>query len=122
MTKENTTHPSGVRGIAQLTILVPEGKVDAYVDLYSSIIDTSPVRVFGTTRLPVETPVTPTGLAHPWVFVESPSLEVERRRLKERGPGIAEIALRLGVGGDIGDVGPGRTSIDEKGLWIHFLK
>lgn len=115
----NTTHPSGVKGIAQFTILVPDGTMDAYVDVYSSIVDTSPVRVFGTARLLLETPVRVPGLVKPWLFVESPTLDVERRRLQERGPGIVEIALRLGVEGE---VGPGRASIDEMGVWIHFLR
>ncbi|KAL7271648.1 hypothetical protein RUND412_005571 [Rhizina undulata] len=117
--KENTVHPSGVKGIAQLTVLVPEGKVDAYADLYSSIMDSSPVRVFGTTRLPLTTPVEVPGLVKPWVFVESPVLDVEKKRLRERGPGIMEIALRIGVDGKIGVA---RNPIDEQGLWIHFLK
>ncbi|KAL0636601.1 hypothetical protein Q9L58_004446 [Maublancomyces gigas] len=119
MAEANTTHPSGVKGIAQFTILVPDGKMDAYVDLYSSIMDTSPVRMFDTTRLLLETPVSVPGLVKPWVFVEPPTLEVEKRRLQERGPGIIEIALRLGVEGE---VGLGRASIDEMGVWIHFLR
>lgn len=119
MSKANTTHPSGVKGIAQFTILVPDGKMDSYVDLYSSIMDSKPVRMFGTTRLPLETPVNVPGLVKPWVFVEPPSLDVEKKRLRERGPGIIEIALRLGLEGE---VGLGRASIDEKGVWIHFLK
>lgn len=119
MAEANTTHPSGVKGIAQFTILVPDEKMDAYVDLYSSIMDTSPVRMFDTTRLLLETPVSVPGLVKPWVFVEPPTLDVEKRRLQERGPGIIEIALRLGVEGE---VGLGRASIDEMGVWIHFLR
>ncbi|KAH0605723.1 uncharacterized protein H6S33_004180 [Morchella sextelata] len=115
----NVTHPSGVKGIAQFTILVPDGKMDSYVDLYSSIMDSKPVRMFGTTRLPLETPINIPGLVKPWVFVEPPTLDVEKKRLLERGPGIIEIALRLGVEGK---VGVGRPSIDENGVWIHFLK
>lgn len=115
----NTTHPSGVKGIAQFTILVPDGKMESYIDLYSSIMDSKPVRMFGTTRLPLETPVNVPGLVKPWVFVEPPTLDVEKKRLRERGPGIIEIALRLGMEGE---VGLGRASIDEKGVWIHFLK
>lgn len=114
-----TTHPSGVRGIAQFTILVPDGKTDAYADLYSAVMDTGPVRMFGTTRLLLETPVHVPGLVKPWVFIEPPTLDVEKRKLRERGPGIVEIALRLGVEGE---VGLGRASIDEMGVWIHFLR
>lgn len=116
----NVTHPSGVKGIAQFTILVPERKMDSYVDLYSSIMDSKPVRMFGTTRLPLETPINVPGLVKPWVFVEPPTLDVEKRRLLERGPGIIEIALRLGE--EQGRVGLGRPSIDENGVWIHFLR
>jgi len=119
VTKERTTHPSGAKGIAQFTILVPDGQEASYLDLYSSIMDTSPVQVFGTARLPLDTPVNVPGLVKPWVFVESPTLDIERQRLRDRGPGIVEIALRLGIEGQ---VGVGRNSIDEKGMWIHFLK
>jgi len=115
----NTTHPSGALGIAQFTILVPKAKVDRYVDLYSSIMDTQPVRVFGTTRLPLDAPVAVHGLVKPWVFVEEPTLETEKSRVVERGPGIVEIALRVGTDGR---VGVARAPISEEGIWIHFLK
>ncbi|KAA8908229.1 glyoxalase-like domain-containing protein [Sphaerosporella brunnea] len=118
-TEENTTHPSGALGIAQFTVLVPKSKVDRYVDLYSSIMDTQPVRVFGTTRLPLDTPIQHPGLVKPWVFVEDPTSEEEKKRVAERGPGIVEIALRVGTEGS---VGVARAPISEQGIWIHFLK
>jgi hypothetical protein len=116
---ENTTHPSGALGIAQLTVMVPKARLDRYVDLYASIMDTQPVRVFGTTRLPLDAPIEHPGLVKPWVFVEEPTLEAEKKRVAERGAGIVEIALRVGTEGS---VGVARAPISEQGIWIHFLK
>lgn len=115
----NTTHPSGALGIAQFTVLVPKAKVDMYVDLYASIMKTDPVRVFGTTRLPLDAPIAVPDLVKPWIFVEAPSLEAEKKRVSERGAGIVEVALRLGTEGS---VGVARAPISEEGVWIHFLK
>lgn len=115
---EGTTHPSGALGIAQLTVLAPKAKVEGYIELYSSIMDTQPVRVFGTTRLPLDTPVVVPGLVKPWVFVEEPTLEAEKQMITERGPGIVEVALRVGTDGR---VGLARAPINMEGIWIHFL-
>ena len=115
----STTHPSGALGIAQFTVLVPTDKADRYVDLYASIMDTQPVRAFDTTRLPLDAPIAVPGLVKPWLFVEQPSLDAERRRLAERGVGIVEVALRVGTDGS---VGVARAPISEEGVWIHFLK
>lgn len=114
-----TAHASGVRGIAQFTVLVPAREVDTYVDLYARLMETRAVRMFGTARLPLATPVDVAGVVRPWVFVEAPTLDVESARLSQRGAGVVEVALRLGVEGD---VGLGRASIDEMGVWIHFLR
>lgn len=116
-----TTHPSGVKGIAQLSVIVPPHKLESYIDLYSLILNTKPVRVFGTARLELEAPIQVPGLVKPWVFVETPSSDVERHRLAARGVEIVEVALRIGALTS-GGVGVARDSIQEEGIWIHFLK
>jgi hypothetical protein len=114
-----TAHPSGVLGIAQITVLVPRKRAEEYVELYSTIMQTQPVRVFDTTRLPLEAPVHVQGLINPWLFVEVPSSDTEARRVKDYGVGVVDLALRVGVEGQ---VGVARNPINEEGVWIHFLK
>ncbi|KAF8454427.1 glyoxalase-like domain-containing protein [Kalaharituber pfeilii] len=118
--KEATTHPSGVKGIAQFSVIVPPQKLESYIDLYSLILNTKPVRVFGTARLELEAPIKTLGLVKPWVFIETPGFDIERHRLVTRGVEIVEIALRIGAQG--GGVGVARDSVQEEGIWIHFLK
>ncbi|KAI5789636.1 glyoxalase-like domain-containing protein [Peziza echinospora] len=115
-----TTHPSGVKGIAQFTVIVPPEKLEAYIDLYSSILNTRPVRALGTARLELEAPIQVPGLVKPWVFIETPGFEAETQRLDARGIEIVEVALRIGAQG--GGVGLVKESIQEEGIWIHFLK
>ncbi|KAI5797590.1 glyoxalase-like domain-containing protein [Geopyxis carbonaria] len=120
--KAHTTHPCGALGLAQLTLLVPRGRGERYVELYACIMDTPPVRVFGTTRLPLDPPAPVTGLPRPWVFVEEAGDEKEARRVKERGAGVVEIAVRVGLGAEQAGVGVARSPVCEYGVWIHFLK
>jgi len=115
-----TTHPSAVKGIAQFSVIVPPQKLESYIELYSLILDTKPVRVFGTARLELKAPIQIPGMVTPWIFIETPEFDVESSRLEERGIELVEVALRVGALG--GGVGVVRDSIQEQGIWVHFLK
>lgn len=115
-----TTHPSAVKGIAQFSVIVPPQKLESYIDLYSLILNTKPVRVFGTARLELTAPIQIPGMVKPWVFIETPEFDVETYRLAKRGVEVVEVALRVGALG--GGVGVVRDSVQEEGIWIHFLK
>ena len=115
-----TTHPSAVKGIAQFSVIVPPEKLESYIDLYSLILDTKPVRLFGTARFELTAPVQIPGLVKPWVFLEVPDLDAEKARLAKRGVEVVELALRVGAPG--GGVGMVRDSVQEEGIWIHFLR
>ena len=99
--------------------MVPKGEGEKWVGLYEEVVQTKAVRVFGTARLSVETPAQVTGLVKPWWFVEEAGTEEEVRRVRERGVGVVEVALRVGVEGE---VGVARAAVREEGVWIHFLK
>ena len=115
-----TTHPSAVKGIAQFSVIVPPQELESYLDLYSLILNTRPVRVSGTARLELTAPVQIPGMVKPCVFLEVPELDVESIRLATRGVEVAEVALRIGsVGGGAGIV---RDSVEEEGIRIHFLR
>ena len=116
----STTHPSAVKGIAQFTIIVPPSQLEEYIDMYAVILNTRPVRAMGTTRLELEAPVKVPGLVNPWVFIEPPGFDLEQQRLSRRGVEIVEVAFREGREG--GQAGVVRESIEEKGVWIHFLR
>ena len=115
-----TTHPSAVKGIAQFSVIVPPQKLESYIDLYSLILNTKPVRVFGTARLELTAPIQIPGMVTPWIFIETPEFDVESYRLAKRGIELVEVALR--VGALSGGVGVVRDSVQEEGIWIHFLK
>ena len=115
-----TTHPSAVKGIAQFSVIVPPEKLESYIDLYSLILDTKPLQLFGTARFQLTAPIRIPGLVKPWVFIEAPDLDPEKARLAKRGVEVVELALRVGAPG--GGVGMVRDSVRVEGIWIHFLK
>lgn len=118
--KQATTHPSAVKGIAQLSVIVPPQELESYLDLYSLILNTRPVRVSGTARLGLTAPIQISGMVKPCVFLETPEFEVESIRLAKYGVEVMDVAFRTGlVDGGAGIV---RDSVEEEGIRIHFLK
>ncbi|CCX32269.1 glyoxalase-like domain-containing protein [Pyronema domesticum] len=117
LTMDNTDHPCGAIGIAQLTLRVHASSKADYTDLYSAIMGTTPVWRLGNAMLPLDTPETLPDVPRPWLVVEGPQNGEDEVELSRRGVGISEIFLRVGRKGERG---PARESIREEGVMIHF--
>ena len=98
MAVENTLHPCGAVGIAEVDILVPGDKRKNYAELYSVIAQTEKVEM-GDHMMPLEVPMDgPEG--KPCLRVIGSESEVHNRRLRHFGPGIVSLVIYVtGEGG-----------------------
>ena len=94
---EKTSHPCGATGISAVEVLVPASKVEAYVKLYSNILDSPPGALIDhhgekSVALDLGLPVTKMGRSA--IHISSALNEGQDKWLKERGIGISGLVLR----------------------------
>ncbi|KIM72282.1 hypothetical protein PILCRDRAFT_743071 [Piloderma croceum F 1598] len=95
----NTQHPSTALGIAHVRVLVDEKDIATLSNQLTSIINSQPITATETeTAWVLNTPSTlssTSGYKSLQLIVSTPKQDDEHKALKERGPGVYEVALRV---------------------------
>ena len=95
----NIHHPSTASGIEHVRVLVDEKDITTLSNKLMSIVDSQPIIKTETeTAWVLDTPTTSSsqsGYRGPQLIVSTPKQDDEREALKDRGPGVYEVALRV---------------------------